>query len=119
MALKALQHVLRPVFLNRVEEVICFNQRSEENFRAIARIMLKELQDVLKEKDLDFTWDEAVLDQLVKDSYSAAYGARILRRHIQKALEDPIATKIIDSYLSPIHALKAVVEDGKILFTAL
>ena len=109
----------RPEFLNRVDEVICFNQLSEENFRAIARIMLKELQDVLKEKDLDFTWDEAVLDQLVKDSYSAAYGARNLRRHIQKALEDPIATKIIDSYLSPIHALKAVVEDGKILITAL
>ena len=102
-----------------MDEVICFNQLSEENFRAIARIMLKELQDVLKEKDLDFTWDEAVLDQLVKDSYSAAYGARNLRRHIQKALEDPIATKIIDSYLSPIHALKAVVEDGKILIPAL
>ena len=118
-AMKALQQFLRPEFLNRVDEVICFNQLSEENFRAIARIMLKELQDVLKEKDLDFTWDEAVLDQLVKDSYSAAYGARNLRRHIQKALEDPIATKIIDSYLSPIHVLKAVVEDGKILITAL
>ena len=118
-AMKALQQFLRPEFLNRVDEVICFNQLSEENFRAIAQIMLKELQDVLKEKDLDFTWGEAVLDQLVKDSYSAAYGARNLRRHIQKALEDPIATKIIDSYLSPIHALKAVVEDGKILITAL
>lgn len=118
-AMKALQQFLRPEFLNRVDEVICFNQLSEENFRAIAQIMLKELQDVLKEKDLDFTWDEAVLDQLVKDSYSAAYGARNLRRHIQKVLEDPIATKIIDSYLSPIHALKAVVEDGKILITAL
>ena len=118
-AMKALQQFLRPEFLNRVDEVICFNQLSEENFRAIAQIMLKELQDVLKEKDLDFTWDEAVLDQLVKDSYSAAYGARNLRRHIQKALEDPIATKIIDSYLSPIHVLKAVVEDGKILITAL
>ena len=118
-AMKALQQFLRPEFLNRVDEVICFNQLSEENFRAIAQIMLKELQDVLKEKDLDFTWDEAVLDQLVKDSYSAAYGARNLRRHIQKALEDPIATKISDSYLSPIHALKAVVEDGKILITAL
>ena len=118
-AMKALQQFLRPEFLNRVDEVICFNQLSEENFRAIAQIMLKELQDVLKEKDLDFTWNEAVLDQLVKDSYSAAYGARNLRRHIQKALEDPIATKIIDSYLSPIHVLKAVVEDGKILITAL
>ena len=118
-AMKALQQFLRPEFLNRVDEVICFNQLSEENFRAIAKIMLVELQDVLKEKDLDFTWDEAVLDQLVKDSYSAAYSARNLRRHIQKALEDPIATKIIDSYLSPIHSLKAVMEDGNIHISAL
>ena len=81
--------------------------------------MLQELQDVLKEKDLTFVWDEAVLDQLVKDSYSAAYGARNLRRHIQKNLEDPIATKIIDSYLHPITALKAVVEDDKIQILAI
>ena len=68
---------------------------------------------------LTFTWDETVLDQLVKDSYSAAYGARNLRRHIQKSLEDPIATKIIESYLHPITALKAVVENGTIVIHAL
>ena len=118
-AMKALQQFLRPEFINRVDEVICFNQLSEENFRAIARIMLQELQEVLQEKNLTFTWDETVLDQLVKDSYSAAYGARNLRRHIQKSLEDPIATKIIESYLHPITALKAVVENGTIVSHAL
>ena len=118
-AMKALQQFLRPEFINRVDEVICFNQLSEENFRAIARIMLQELQEVLQEKNLTFTWDETVLDQLVKDSYSAAYGARNLRRHIQKSLEDPIATKIIESYLHPITALKAVVENGTIVIHAL
>ena len=117
--MKALQQFLRPEFINRVDEVICFNQLSEENFRAIARIMLQELQEVLQEKNLTFTWDETVLDQLVKDSYSAAYGARNLRRHIQKSLEDPIATKIIESYLHPITALKAVVENGTIVIHAL
>ena len=118
-AMKALQQFLRPEFINRVDEVICFNQLSEENFRAIARIMLQELQEVLQEKNLTFTWDETVLDQLVKDSYSAAYGARNLRRHIQKSLEDPIATKIIESYLHPITALKAVVENETIVIHAL
>ena len=118
-AMKALQQFLRPEFINRVDEVICFNQLSEENFRAIARIMLQELQSVMAEKSLTFTWEEAVLDQLVKDSYSAAYGARNLRRQIQKTLEDPIATKIIESYLHPISTLKAVVEDGKIVIHAL
>lgn len=118
-AMKALQQFLRPEFINRVDEVICFNQLSQENFRTIAQIMLQELQDVLKEKNLTFTWDESVLDQLVKDSYSATYGARNLRRHIQKNLEDPIATKIIDSYLHPITVLKAVVEEEKIVIHAL
>ena len=63
-----------------MDEVVCFNQLTEENFRAIALIMLRELKDVLAEKNLTFTWEEAVLDILVKDSYSAAYGARNLRR---------------------------------------
>lgn len=101
-AMKALQQFLRPEFINRVDEVICFNQLSEENFRAIARIMLQELQEVLQEKNLTFTWDETVLDQLVKDSYSAAYGARNLRRHIQKSLEDPIGHQN-HRELSPSH----------------
>ena len=118
-AMKALQQFLRPEFINRVDEVICFNQLSEENFCSIARIMLQELQDVLQEKNLTFSWEESVLDQLVKESYSAAYGARNLRRYIQKHLEDPIASQIIDSYLHPITALKAVVEDGKIFIHSL
>ena len=81
--------------------------------------MLQELQDVLQEKNLTFSWEESVLDQLVKESYSAAYGARNLRRYIQKHLEDPIASQIIDSYLHPITALKAVVEDGNIVIHSL
>ena len=118
-AMKALQQFLRPEFINRVDEVVCFNQLTEENFRAIALIMLRELKDVLAEKNLTFTWEEAVLDILVKDSYSAAYGARNLRRYIQKHLEDPIATRIIESYLHPISALKAVAEEGNINILAL
>ena len=118
-AMKALQQFLRPEFINRVDEVVCFNQLTEENFRAIALIMLRELKDVLAEKNLTFTWEEAVLDILVKDSYSAAYGARNLRRYIQKHLEDPIATRIIESYLHPISTLKAVAEEGKINILAL
>ena len=118
-AMKVLQQFLRPEFINRVDEVISFNQLSEENFRSIALIMLKELKDVMTDKGLTFVWDDAVLDVLVKDSYSVAYGARNLRRYIQKNLEDPIATKIIESYLNPISALKAVEEDGKIKVLAL
>lgn len=117
--MKGLEAFLRPEFINRVDEVVTFNQLSEENFRAIAQIMLVELQGVLQDKGLTFQWEDSVLEQLVKESYSAAQGARNLRRTIQKQLEDPIATKIIDSYLHPVTALKAVVEDEKINILAL
>ena len=118
-AMKALQQFLRPEFINRVDEVICFNQLSEENFRAIALIMFQELQEVLAAKHITFVWQDPVLDLVVKESYSAAYGARNLRRYIQKHLEDPIASKIIESYLHPITGLGAVVEDGKIALRVL
>ena len=97
-AMKALESFLRPEFINRVDEIVYFNKLTEDNFKAIAAIMLRELQDALKEKGITFTWDDALLDYLVKKSYSMTYGARNLRRQIQKDLEDDIATKLIDSY---------------------
>ena len=106
-AMKALGEFLRPEFLNRVDEVICFNRLDEKNFAGIAHIMLDELQKSLEDKGLHFTWDEDVEDYLVKKSYSATYGARNLRRTIQKDLEDPIAEKLIDAYQNPLHALHA------------
>ena len=113
-AMKALGEFLRPEFLNRVDEIISFNHLSEENFRAIAGIMLAELRDSLAERGLSFTWDEALGDYLTKKAYSITYGARNLRRTIQRDLEDPIAEAIIDSFESPISALRAVVREGKL-----
>lgn len=118
-AMKALQEFLRPEFINRVDEVIAFNQLNEENFRSIALIMLTELQETLAEKGMRFSWDDAVLDHLVSNSFSAAYGARNLRRYVQKQLEDPIANQIIESYLNPIKTMKAIVQEDKISILAL
>ena len=113
-AMKALGEFLRPEFINRVDEIVCFNQLSEENFRGIADIMLSELRQSLESRGIDFTWDESVKDYLVKKSYSVAYGARNLRRAIQTDLEDPIAERIIRSYVEPFRSIKATCEDGKI-----
>ena len=118
-AMKALEGFLRPEFINRVDEVVYFNRLTEGNFKSIARIMLGELTDNLREKGISFSWDESVLEHLVKTSYSVAYGARNLRRQVQKDLEDPIATKIIESYMSPITQLKASANDSKIELLAL
>ena len=118
-AMKALGEFLRPEFLNRVDEVICFNRLDEKNFAGIARIMLDELQKSLEDKGLHFTWDEDVEGYLVKKSYSATYGARNLRRTIQKELEDVMAAQIIDSYEHPVTQIHASMEDGKLVVRSL
>ena len=112
--MKALRDFLRPEFINRVDEVIYFHQLTEDNFRDIARIMLDELKASLSDKGFGFMYDDGVVDVLVKKSYSAAYGARNLRRCIQKELEDPMANLIIDAFEHPITQLKATAEDGQI-----
>ncbi len=113
-AMKALQQFLRPEFINRVDAVITFNRLSRENFQAIARIMLGELAGSLKDKGIAFTYDDALVELLTEKSYSLTYGARNLRRTIQKELEDPMATRIIDSYKTPITQIKATAEDGQV-----
>ena len=95
-----------------MDEIICFNHLSKENFAGIARIMLEELKTSLADKGFGFQYDDGVIDVLVKKSYSAAYGARNLRRCIQKELEDPMANLIIDTFEHPITQLKASAEDG-------
>ena len=112
--MKALQEFLRPEFINRVDEIIYFNRLTEENFTHIARIMLGELRDSLADKGFAFSWDESLEAYLVKKSYSMTYGARNLRRTIQKELEDPISVAIIDSYDHPITQIKAVCEDDAV-----
>ena len=106
-AMKALEQFLRPEFINRVDAVITFNRLSEENFGNIARIMLNELRDSLREKGITFDYDDALVAYLTKKSYSRTYGARNLRRTIQKDLEDELASRIIDSYDHPISQVKA------------
>ena len=94
--LKALGEFLRPEFINRVDEIVYFNSLTEENFRSIAELMLEETRDAIAERGISMTWNTALIDYLVRKSYSVTYGARNLRRTIQKDVEDAIAQKIID-----------------------
>ena len=112
--MKALQDFLRPEFLNRVDEIVCFNHLTKENFAGIARIMLDELKASLGDKGYTLRYDEALVDYLVEKSYSLTYGARNLRRLIQKELEDPVAARIIDAFEHPITQISATVRDGAV-----
>ena len=110
----ALREFLRPEFLNRIDEIITFNQLTREDFLGIADIMLAELRQSLKVRGLALTWGQELGQWLADKAYSAVYGARNLRRTIQRELEDPISEAIIDSFDNPIHAIAIQVEDGKI-----
>ena len=112
--MKALQDFLRPEFLNRVDEIVCFNHLTKENFAGIARIMLDELKASLGDKGYTLRYDEALVDYLVEKSYSLTYGARNLRRLIQKELENPMAARIIDAFEHPITQISATVRDGAV-----
>ena len=105
-SLKALGEFLRPEFINRVDEIVSFNQLSEENFAGIAVLMLGELRDALQERDIVLSWTEDVPAWLVKNGYSVTYGARNLRRLIQKEIEDPAAEAVI-SFASAEEEKKA------------
>ena len=113
--MKALREFLRPEFLNRVDEIITFNHLTEENFLGIADIMLSELQQNLAERGLQVNFSEEVRQYLVKEAYSVTYGARNLRRTIQKKLEDPISEKIIDSFENPISSIYVRTENDAII----
>ncbi len=94
-AMKALEDIMRPEFLNRIDEIIAFNQLTNADFRRIATIMLGELRDTLAGKQLRLTWDDTLLDYLTEKSFSIKFGARNLRRLIEKEIENPLATAIV------------------------
>ena len=108
--MKALREFLRPEFINRVDEIITFNPLSREDFLGIADIMLGELKGSLESRGLDLSWDEEVRQALVEEAYSTVYGARNLRRTVQRRLEDPISEAIIDSFETPISSIHARME---------
>ncbi len=111
-SMKALREFLRPEFLNRVDEIVSFNKLKEEDFRKIAAIMLEDLKKALTERGIALNWDEDVMNLLTKKSYSVTYGARNLRRTIQKEIEDKVAERIIDSFNAPISSI-SLTSDGE------
>ena len=117
-AMRALSEIMRPEFLNRIDEIISFNQLTREDFSRICAIMLADLQTAVQRSGIRFAWDTALVEALVAQSYSIKFGARNLRRLIEKEVENQAAGLIIAAYQDPVTALFATAEDGKILVRA-
>ncbi|MBE6935002.1 MAG: ATP-dependent Clp protease ATP-binding subunit [Ruminococcaceae bacterium] len=104
-AMKALSDIMRPEFINRIDEIVPFDHLSRENFRDIAVIFMNELRDSLATRGITLTWDDALLDYVTDKSYSVKFGARNLRRVIQKEIEDVAAASLIEAFARDIHTI--------------
>jgi len=111
---KALKDFLRPEFINRVDEIIYFNHLNEDAFKEIARLMLNELREAMAEKHIELHYDDSLVLYLTQKAFSKAYGARNLRRLIQKEIEDMIATEIISNYETPLRYVNLSSNEGAV-----
>ena len=113
--MKALEEFLRPEFIGRIDEIIVFNQLSVTDYESIAALMLGELSPVLAEKGIDFTFDNAVCENLAKRAHeNSIRGARDLRRLVRKDVEDKIAEMLVERQDDRITKIRAIIEDEKI-----
>ena len=117
--MKALSAFLRPEFINRVDEVVTFRALDEEDFTRIVRIMLGELTEALAEKSLTLKYTDAAAALIAERSFSAKFGARNMRRYIQRNVEDPIAEAVIADYAHTLSHIMVHVKDGELKVTCL
>ncbi|HMU90737.1 MAG TPA: ATP-dependent chaperone ClpB [Pseudomonadales bacterium] len=106
----------RPEFINRIDEVVVFHPLGEAQIRAIARIQLAALERRLAERDLSLHVDDAVIDRLVAVGFDPVYGARPLKRAIQRWIENPLAQALLGGRFAPGAQIRAVIEAGEIRF---
>ncbi len=111
---KALSTFLRPEFINRIDEIITFRHLDRDDFVKIADIMLSKLRDHFAEKGIKLMYNDAVLSLIAKESYSDKYGARNMRRYIERNVEDKLAAVILDNYGSTIKGISLTAPDGEI-----
>ena len=112
---EALKDIFRPEFLNRLDEVLEFESLSEKQIEAIVKLQLKDLTKRLADQQFTLEVDDKALKVLVADGYDPAYGARPVKRAIQRDLENPIAKLIVGGKFLPGATIKVTAKDGKIM----
>jgi len=116
-AVKALLTFLRPEFINRVDEIITFNSLDSDVVNSISNIMLSDLKEALKLRDIDFEFDPKTIEYVSQNGFDKKFGARSLKRFIQKEVEDKIATIIVENFKSNLKKLYCTATDDGIVIT--
>jgi len=113
--MKAVKDVFRPEFINRVDELIVFHPLTEENIEAIAALMLSQVASRLHDRAITLSWEEGVVGKLAREGYDPKYGARPLRRLIQRTVEDGLSEELLSGRIALGDSVKLTVEEDKIV----
>ena len=111
-----IKNVFRPEFLNRVDETIVFHKLGQQDIEKIASLMLSQVRDRLAERDIALTYDDAVVAYLAQAGFDENYGARPLRRVIQRTIEDALSEKLISGEIHLGDTVRMTMRDGEIAF---
>ena len=114
--LDALKGYFRPEFLNRVDEIVVFHKLSDEDIRKIARLMLTDVAKRVEELGISLSFTDGVVAELAKEGFDEVYGARPLRRAIQRKIEDGLSVELLESRIAKGDRVTASLEDGKIVY---
>ena len=116
--LTEVKKTFRPEFLNRIDEIIVFHELTEEQLRSIIDLLVKDLQKRLAEHKLEVKLTDKAKSWLAKAGYDPVYGARPLRRAIERYVENPLSTKILRGEFSQGDTIKIDLDDEGLTFTA-
>ena len=116
MLIKEVQHHFRPEFLNRLDEIIVFRALTKEDLRKVVEIEIKEVKERLKDRNLTISLDESAIEFLIKHGYNPDFGARPLKRAIEKYVEDPLSEQILKGAYAEYNHIKIGVKDDHLYF---
>jgi len=115
MVNQIIHNSFKPEFINRLDEIIVFERLGEEQVRKIVVLQLKQLQHRLEKRGFSLSWDDAVVDALYREGYDPAFGARPLKRAIQRMVEDPLSVKLLDGSFAPGSSIHLTMEGSEVV----
>jgi ATP-dependent Clp protease ATP-binding subunit ClpC len=114
--MEELKRTFRPEFLNRIDEIIVFRPLTKEQMHSIVRILLERVRRELRGQGMDIEFTDALRELLVQEGFDPQYGARPLRRAIQRLVEDPLSDELLRGRFRQGDTVVADVRDGKVVF---
>ena len=107
---------IRPEFLNRIDEIIMFSPLSREDIKEVVRLQIKSLSSMLSKRDISLTIDENAIEILSSEGYDPQYGARPIKRVIQRDLMNSLSRSIISGEIEPASQITVSGDNGKLVF---